>query len=395
MNLYKDILEFKSSSGGSYVKLYNKFTNTLVETHVELYDYLKKCENNNNFDKIYEDLSDEQIQYLIDNSILVKGDEYQQKRYKKEPIETKYEIKEVYIHPTFLCNLRCEYCFQKRNLNGKNILSVDDWCAILKKLKLEGVERINFTGGEPLMYNGLENLIRYSKNIGFEVTLLTNGMLIDPNSDIYRVIDNVIVSLDSMNTNLRTGIDSELVMKNIMELNNLHKCKVIVRSVLTAGLEDQSLDVKRRVEKMGVQHISAMCIPYNYDEIHLIPDYIKYGLIDQEGLVSGCGAGDTIISIDPEGDVFPCQILMLPELKITNILKDDWLEEYKQSNINKVINSFNTYEDENCKKCNYHHICSGGCRGNSYLMHGSFKKRPEYLCDYYKECGRLWIENAE
>lgn len=396
MRLSDDLVEFTSSSSNDEIKLYNKFTNNLVELHIEIYKYLINCNSKGNFDKILNDLSHEQIQYLLDSNILINNeDEYFLKGYVQEKNEIRHKITDAYLHLTFNCNLRCEYCYQRQNLNKCKNLSLERWTYILDELKKQGTERINITGGEPLMYKDVERVILYARQKDFKVTLLTNGMLIDPGSNIYKNIENVIISLDSMNVNLRKGINTKRVMKNIKELKSLNTCKVMVRSVFTHGYEEECIDVKNRVEKLGLKHISAMCMPSKAEEMILVPDYIKYGLVDEECVVSGCGAGDSIVAINPIGDIFPCQILMLPEFKIANIFENDWVKKYKDSNINMIINSFNTYDDKECKECAYHHICSGGCRGNSYLMYGNFDTRPDYLCDYYKNCGRLWFENAK
>lgn len=395
MKLSNDLTLIESKNKED-VKLYNSFTNTLTELNSEIYDYLIKCNQDEDFENIYDILSKEQIDILIDNNILVDDmDTYKSKEYVSVNMGQEKIIKDVYAHLTFECNLRCKYCYQKENLNKHDVLKVEDWKMIFDTLKQKGLQRVHFTGGEPLLYSGAKEIIQYAKQLGINTTLLTNGTKINPKDDLYNYVDNIIISLDSMNDKMRTGLKPKNVLNNIIELNKDGKCKVFVRSVFTNGYEDDSQHVKDFVEEYGIKHIGVLCIPSVQDEIKFIPNYDKYDLIDEECGSSGCGAGDTIISISPAGDVYPCQLLMKDELKICNILQEDWYEKYKASNINSLINSFDVRKVEKCNKCTYRNICGGGCRGNSYIMYGNFLTRTEYLCDYYEKCARKMLENAE
>ena len=49
----------------------------------------------------------------------------------------------------------------------------------LKELKLIGVCNIYYTGGEPLLYKYLEELLEYGYELGFNQILITNGVLLE------------------------------------------------------------------------------------------------------------------------------------------------------------------------------------------------------------------------
>lgn len=83
---------------------------------------------------------------------------------------------------TYGCNLRCSYCHnpelvieefdKERSVSEKYLLSFLE----SKKGKLDAVV---ITGGEPLLHNDLEKLIKKIKKMGFLVKLDTNGLLPD------------------------------------------------------------------------------------------------------------------------------------------------------------------------------------------------------------------------
>lgn len=55
------------------------------------------------------------------------------------------------------CPLQCEHCYEWKNLNGKEVLSVNDLNEIVARIQRKGVGQIQFTGGEPL--NRMEALL--------------------------------------------------------------------------------------------------------------------------------------------------------------------------------------------------------------------------------------------
>ena len=63
---------------------------------------------------------------------------------------------------TALCNENCVYCF--RELLEKP-LDLEDNLTILKKLKAIGTTSITFAGGEPLLYPGVDILMRQLEEV--------------------------------------------------------------------------------------------------------------------------------------------------------------------------------------------------------------------------------------
>jgi len=84
------------------------------------------------------------------------------------------------------CNLQCSHCSisAPRIQRGVNLneLSLEEWIEILSRLKSIGITRVRFTGGEPFLRSDLEQLCRKSQEFCFEVSFVTNGLLILPNN---------------------------------------------------------------------------------------------------------------------------------------------------------------------------------------------------------------------
>ena len=72
------------------------------------------------------------------------------------------------ISLTDKCNLRCIYCMpsdvddEDEHIN--NGLSIDEYKFVIKSMASVGIKKLRFTGGEPTLYPGLNELIRFAKN---------------------------------------------------------------------------------------------------------------------------------------------------------------------------------------------------------------------------------------
>ena len=83
------------------------------------------------------------------------------------------------IELTARCNLRCRHCYISHPGSPKQELDTPSFSVLFDKLAKAGVLLLVITGGEPLVRNDFRTLYLRARNLGFLVTLLTNGTLID------------------------------------------------------------------------------------------------------------------------------------------------------------------------------------------------------------------------
>ncbi len=90
-------------------------------------------------------------------------------------------------HLTERCNLRCRHCYQSRRrvyeMTANEVKhEIDGATQMFQAWEEEHGIRvspsIHFTGGEPLLYEGLWEVIAYSKEKGYGVAMMSNGTLI-------------------------------------------------------------------------------------------------------------------------------------------------------------------------------------------------------------------------
>lgn len=91
------------------------------------------------------------------------------------------------------CNLACRACFGR---TGEE-LPVRAAERALREAAALGLRSARFTGGEPLLYPGLEKLLRLAKKLGFYTLLNTNGVLLSAARAraLRGLVDNALLSL--------------------------------------------------------------------------------------------------------------------------------------------------------------------------------------------------------
>jgi MoaA/NifB/PqqE/SkfB family radical SAM enzyme len=95
---------------------------------------------------------------------------------------------------TKACNLRCRYCYPP---GDEPCLPVDETVGLLERIRPHN-PALNLTGGEPLMYPGIRDVLRRAHELRFRPLLLsTNGLLLERVEDDLHLVDHVVISLDS------------------------------------------------------------------------------------------------------------------------------------------------------------------------------------------------------
>ena len=85
----------------------------------------------------------------------------------------------VQVHPTRQCNLRCLHCYSTSSPQERGQLEAALICAALTDARQEGYSVASFSGGEPLLYKPLRQLLDHAHDCGMMTTVTTNGMLLD------------------------------------------------------------------------------------------------------------------------------------------------------------------------------------------------------------------------
>lgn len=134
------------------------------------------------------------------------------------------------------CNQNCKYCHRFINIRE---LDYKENEKILYNLIRDGITHITWTGGEALLYPELYKLIKISKENGIYNRIITNGKLLERNYEILNYLDDLTISLDSINSKTNEILGrGEKHFKNIYNIldyiksGNYKKLKVNINTVV-------------------------------------------------------------------------------------------------------------------------------------------------------------------
>lgn len=84
------------------------------------------------------------------------------------------------IHASRKCNLACGHCYSHSGPSVADGLDVGLVCQLIDDAAAMGYRAVAFSGGEPLIYPGLQQALRRAKALGLRTSVTTNGTLLDP-----------------------------------------------------------------------------------------------------------------------------------------------------------------------------------------------------------------------
>jgi len=294
---------------------------------------------------------------------------------------------------TYKCNNKCSFCY----VGDRKVdeLSTDDWQKIIDRLWKIGIPSVIFTGGEPTLRTDLVHLVGSAQE--FVTGLITNGRNLS--KELCRALytaqlDYIQVSLESSDKTIHdrmVGVEGAW-QETVNGINNAHGSKIIVTTNTTltkvniAGLKDTI----GFINSLGVKNItcnSLICSGSGCMAIKdsgLNEDELKTALVDAKeyaktiGIdlqwysptcykrlnpidlgfgIKSCSAAKYNVTIEPNGDVIPCQSWF--EKKMGNIMKDSWPAIWDGDYAKSIRDG--KFIPEDCDGCKFMSTCNGAC----------------------------------
>ena len=117
-------------------------------------------------------------------------------------------LKSLDIEPTTICNLACPFCFGP-HVNFKEVsLDIEIWFSALENFRKMGVENVIFSGGEPLLYKKIIELVKHAKQLGYNIVISTHGRLKEKTFEVAEYCDWISMPIDGVSyetiLNMRT-----------------------------------------------------------------------------------------------------------------------------------------------------------------------------------------------
>lgn len=333
---------------------------------------------------------------------------------------------------TKACNFRCVHCYENAGKKDADEFTSEEIHEGIDKLADFGVTSIAFSGGEPSIHTDILSFIEHATDRGMYVSMATNGFKTgnmkrakefadaglqfvqisldgrDPKThdDFRRVPNSWQRAVESIKNFHELGVFTEVsttvTQNNIDEIDDMIDfmrelnvdwymlynfiptgCGEEVKEIdLTA---EQRFDLLKKIyiaNKDGDMQILSTAPQFadvstsiQTDDDNMVPthffnpEYTNPGMKALADFVGGCGAGRFYMSIEPNGDMFPC--VFFPHdssLKLGN-LKDNDIEDLWVNNELLIDLRDKDALNGHCGECESRYIC-GGCRARAYTYGG-------------------------
>ncbi len=286
----------------------------------------------------------------------------------------------IYVTATHLCNLQCKYCYDRKD--SKKAIDRKDATEIIAKIESINLPKYFYDifGGEFILVQEWPKILELFLKTGKEVSLNTNGTLIDTENikilvDLNKKYPDQLflsVSLDSTdsftNQQIRPGKASNYVYRalSLLTKNGLrYRVAITLTSKNKSTLIETVKDIVSFYSKEIIIGILRPTFDQNkYGHIMIPPeeaiellkevaklkeeigDFELYHCLDKNW-ETFCEAGCDRICILPNGDITPCYTLQQKEHVVGNIHIDS------MESILKELYLCNHNRDKKCLLCEH------------------------------------------
>jgi MoaA/NifB/PqqE/SkfB family radical SAM enzyme len=263
-------------------------------------------------------------------------------------------LKNVFLHVTKACNLRCAYCYFSASQPLPDEMSTEEFDRLWPEMVALRPEKVVFTGGEPLLRSDILELLGGLRAADPEHHVLrclnTNGHLVTPElaRALVGLADEVRVSVDALaarNDALRGAGNFEQAMRALECFYSVGfepKALVTITATSLPDLEELlCLLIERKITRInlngfrpigrGAGHWEWRANTEDVREAvrraweRCYPDRVAPPEPEEPEAQSNCGVG-SFLNIMPNGDVFPCHVLTEREFRCGNVREQSLVE---------------------------------------------------------------------
>jgi len=342
-------------------------------------------------------------------------------------------LNRLVLNVSHACNLRCRYCYagggnyggSQSLMDRKTALAVLDTFFRL----FDRVENIQFFGGEPFLNTAIIRFVcselqkRYQNHEFYELPhfgVVTNGTVLTP---------EIIKLLQDFQFGVTISVDGPEGVHDYLRGKGTYKRILrFIRALRKAGLDFgfESTFTSRHLE-LGVglnELMDFFTDEFDLSEVHIPPvalsgedplaldhdtekDIYRAAVeYSTDNLLKGksaclsfaarlmraytgekpvayyCPAGFSTLSVDPEGNVFPCFMLTgIEDFTLGNVFDPEFPDPEKSGPITERLLANEKHNDPECLQCWASPFCSG-CIGADYIKNGRTLTKTK--CDVVK-----------
>ena len=302
---------------------------------------------------------------------------------------------ELEIGLTNACNHRCIFCAVDYTEYKPEKINTDVLKKNLAELSAKGIKSIVYAGeGEPLLHSDAPDIINYTKSLGIDAAVSTNGVLFTPDisNDCLKSLTWIRFSVAGINDFTYDKIqqgkpgDREIVYRNMEEAVRVKKDQNLtttlgVQMLLLPENKDEAVQMGKELRKIGVDYFSLKpfsqhpqskhILQVNYKEMLALEEEMKkletedfkiyfraqaMKKLECSRTYKHCWALPFMVYVDARGNLWPCIVFMGKEdLKYGNLNEETFCQIWEGKR-RKQINEYfmNMDLEKNCREiCRY------------------------------------------
>ena len=237
---------------------------------------------------------------------------------------------------TYRCNERCIHCYVDDDAQEDQELTLEEYKALLNEAREMGCINVLLTGGEVSMRKDFLDIAEYAANKGFCVDIYTNGLTLQP-KHVQRMteicVNSVSFSLYGPNAEIHDSITQipgsferslksallckcaglDVFIKTVVMKQNYDVLEELLQFSKIAGISINTSMVVTTSHKGMPSYCFRLMDAEKYQrvtELSVLYDIVEGNVVCPEGHDPGlCRAGITGLSVDPYGNVMPCNAI--------------------------------------------------------------------------------------
>ncbi len=330
-------------------------------------------------------------------------------------------LSEIKLEVTHECDLVCQHCSSIAKAKSELKMKWNDCKRILTEAAEMGAKEVVFSGGEPLLWEPLNQAVSYAYDLGMSVSLYTTGNVPEALLKIERLkrsgLSRIMFSLfgkdenkhekttqvmGSFETTLSIARNCVLLPLNVEfhfvpMVDNYKELRPIADLGKTLGVK--RISVLRLVPQGRGSRVKQKQLDHNQNitlrktilelreegyDIRTGSPYNALMLRDRPH----CCSGIDRLTVSPELKIFPCDAFkqITPEAlgvsRDYSSLHDDSISDCWQHSpyLAKVREYLMTPFAAECDVCTVLEKCLSGCMAQKFHKHGQLVKSPDPMC---------------
>ncbi len=245
----------------------------------------------------------------------------------------------------YKCNLKCAHCSNSEFAKKERALTISDLNNFTKQADELGLAQFNISGGEPLCFDNLDEIIRALDPLRFHIAMSSNGLLLtrEKAKHLKEIgLDKIRISLDSIEENVHNksrnqkGVYSKAIAAlfyakeaglqvGINTVISHQNCRTESTEKLAKYANDNGFNLDVFIARaIGRWEGREDVLIDEEDAKHLIDLRNKYPVVHRDVFPTynqnrGCGTVKHILHLTKYGDILPCAFI---HISLGNIFEE-------------------------------------------------------------------------